>query len=501
MRQLSSFDSLMVYGESSRTPMHVSPLFIYDVSTAPNRFVRFKDILRVFEERLPLAPVMRQKLQRVPLDLDEPYWVDDAEFDLEHHIRHVALPKPGDRRQLSILIARIHAYPMDLSRPPWDAFIIEGLDNVDGVPPGSFAMLLRIHHAAIDGHSGHAILQVLHDLAPNAQRYLPPDTWMPQTPPSRREMLRRAYLHLMTKPRQLAKVVADVFPAVRRVRELKRRNPGEQRHTPPTRFNHLLSPHRVVSLLTFDMAGMRAARQRVEGATINDVVVTIAAGAMRRYLSAKNELPEQSMTTIMPINIRTEADRDTPGNVVAITTLDMHSDIADPLQRLKAIHDSATYSKAYHNAVGARIMSDVAQSIPAGIMSLGARAAALAGLAKLPANTIVTNVPGPQAPLYLAGAKVIEFYAVGALLDGLGLFHAVNSYCGKISFTVLADRRMLPDPAFYEQCLRESYEEVLQAVAGASAPATAATAATPATPARPKRMAAKRKARTNASTA
>lgn len=480
MQQLSAFDALMVYGESSRTPMHVAPFFIYDMSTAPNGLVRFKDILKTFEQRLQLAPVMRQKLARVPLDLDEPYWIDDPDFDLEQHIRHLALPKPGDRRQLSILLSRIHSFPMDLGRPPWDAFIIEGLDNIDGIPSGSFGMLLRIHHAAIDGHSGHAILQVIHDLAADARPQLPPDNWVARKPPSNKDLLKRAYFSLLTKPRKIAKVVADAFPAVQRVRELKRLHPEEHRAVPPTRFGAKISPHRVIILLTLPMGPLRGARNVIEGATVNDAVVAVVAGGLRRYLESHGELPVESMSTAMPINTRTEQDKNTPGNIVTISTLDMHSNIADPLERLKAIHESAAFSKAYSNAIGARIMSDVAQSLPAGIMSAGARVAASAGFAKLPANTIVTNVPGPQVPLYLAGAKVVEFHALGILLDGLGLFHAVNSYCGNISFTVLADRKMLPDPAFYEQCLRDSYAEICAIGATAAAqPAKAGTKSAP----------------------
>jgi diacylglycerol O-acyltransferase len=461
MKQLSSFDALMVFAESSRTPMHVSPFFIYDVSTARNGFVRFKDILRVFEERLSQAPILRQKLVRVPLDLDDPYWADDPDFDIEQHIRHVALPKPGDRRQLSILLARLTAYPMDLSRPAWDAFVIEGLDHVDGVPPGSFGLLLRIHHAAIDGHSGHAVLRAIHDLSATAKSPASAEAREPVQVPTTAQMLTRAYLKLWTKPSKIAKVLVDVVPAMNRVKAVKRENPNEQRPVPKTRFSAKVSSQRVVSLITFDMEGLRAAREVVEGATINDAVMTVVSGAMRRYLDAKGELPTQSMTSIMPMNVRTEAERDKPGNVVSLASLNLHSDIADPLERLRAIHASAFFSKTYHNAVGARVMSNVAESIPAGITSLGARVAGAAGLIdKLPGNTIVTNVPGPQQPLYLAGAKVVEFHAVGALLDGLGLFHAVNSYCGRIAITVLADRRMMPDPAFYEQCVRESYAEL-----------------------------------------
>lgn len=485
MQQLSSFDALMVFAENSRTPMHVSPFFIYDVSTAPGGFVRFKDILRVFETRIAQAPILRRKLVRVPFDLDEPYWADDPVFDLEQHIHHLALPKPGDRRQLSIMLARLTATPMDLTRPAWDATIIEGLDHVDGVPPGSFGLLLRIHHAAIDGESGHAVLRAIHDLTatPGPLAETPPVEAAPI--PTTAQMFSRAYFKLLGKPRKIARLVANAVPIVRRVKALKLGSPEEQRLVPKTRFSAKVSSQRVVGLLTFDMAGLRAARQVVEGATINDAVMTVVSGALRRYLKAKGELPAQSMTSIMPMNIRTEAERGKPGNVVSLSSLNMHSDIADPLARLRAIHASAVYSKAYHNAVGARIMSDVAESIPAGISSLGARVASAAGAVdKLPGNTIVTNVPGPQVPLFMAGAQVIEFHAVGALLDGLGLFHAVNSYCGRIAITVLADRRMMPDPAFYEECLRESFAELLSVTAKAQARAAKGAAKPAAVPAK-----------------
>ena len=463
MRQLSAFDSVMMYSDTSHTPMHVAPFFIYDQSTAPNGTVRFKDVLRVFAARLHLAPIMRQRVVRVPLDLDEPYWVDDPDFDIENHIRHVALPKPGDRRQLAILLSRIHTYPMDLQRPPWDAYVIEGLDHVDGVPAGSFGLLLRIHHAAIDGVSGHAILQQLHDLEPLPASSDEPSSWQPHPKPTQQELLARAARRLVTKPAQLARLVVRASSTPQRVVAVKRAHPGETRGTPSTRFGAVVSPHRVVVLCSLDLDDIRTAKRAVEGATVNDAIVATVAGAMRRYLDAKGELPEESMSTIMPINIRTEGEGAAEGNLVSVTTLNMHSNVADPLERMAAIHRSAEYAKSYHDAIGARIMAEAAEAIPAGLMSAGIRVAASAGFSKLPANTIVTNVPGPQVPLYMAGAKVVEFHALGILLDGLGLFHAVNSYCGQIAVTVLADRRMMPDPEFYEQCLRDSMAELNKA--------------------------------------
>ncbi len=467
MNQLSSFDALMLFAETKRTPMHVSPFFIYDVSTAPNGAVRFKDILRTFEQKLDHAPILRRKLVRVPLDLDEPYWADDPNFDIEQHIRHVALPKPGDRRQLQILIARLTAYPMDLNQPPWDAYVIEGLDNVSGVPKGSFGLLLRIHHAAIDGHSGHAVLQAIHELSPVSKK--PKKLAHPYVPvpiPTTAQMLSRAYVNMLGKPGKIAKMVAHTVPGMRRVQSMKRENPDEHLSAPLTRFSEKVTSHRVILLLNLDMESLRPVRLAVEGATLNDVVVSIVSGAMRRYLDAKGELPEQSMSTAMPVNNRTESEGNLPGNVLTMSMLNMHSNIQDPLERVKAVHSSAVFSKAYSNAIGARVMSEVAESIPAGITALGVRLAGAAGLMdNLPVNTIVTNVPGPQVPLYMAGAKVVEFHAVGILIDGLGLFHSVNSYCGMMAITVLSDREMLPDPEFYEQCFRKSYEEHLAGAA------------------------------------
>ncbi len=172
MRQLQGMDSSFVALEQRNAPMHIGSILIYDPATAPGGFVRFKDILAFFETRMPLSRTMRQRLVKVPFDLDYPYWIEDPDFDLEYHVRHLALPKPGDWRQLCIQAARIFARPLDLTRPPWEFAVIEGLDNVEGVPKGSFAMVTKVHHAAIDGMSGIDLMEALHTLDPAAP---PPD--------------------------------------------------------------------------------------------------------------------------------------------------------------------------------------------------------------------------------------------------------------------------------------------------------------------------------------
>lgn len=462
-QQLSAFDSLLIYTDNPRTPMHAGPFFIYDASTAPKGKVRFKDILSMFESRVRAAPVLRRKLVRVPLDLDEPYWADDPDFNVEQHINHIALPEPADRRQLCILLARLMAAPLNMNRPPWDAYVIEGLNNVEGVPKGSFGLLLRVHHAAVDGESGHAMLRAIHDQSVHGDEPVAPHNDGVASIPSSVRMLGRAYLHVLGKPQRLVKVLSMVLPAARRAKQVTRDHPDEKRLVPDTRFGGSVSTHRAVLLLNVDLEVLRSARHTVEGVTINDAVVCLIAGAMRRYLAAKRELPAESMSTVMPINVRTESERHASGNVVALTTLNMHSDIADPRERLQAIHSSAVYAKAYQHAIGATVLSDVAQSFPAGLTSRAIRAAAGFGLLeKSPANTLITNIPGPKAPLYMVGAKVIEMHAVGMLMDGIGLFHTVQSYCGRACITVIADLKKMPDPEFYECCLLESYDEIKQ---------------------------------------
>ncbi len=464
MKQLSPIDSVFIYTESNRVPMHVSMLAFYDQSTAPGGLVRFKDILATFQERLPLAPILRRKLVRVPLDLDEPYWVEDPDFDIEYHVRHIALPKPGDRRQLNILVSRLHGHPMRLSRPLWDVYVIEGLDNVDGLPEGSFAVLVRVHHAAIDGDTGHQLIWSIHDSLNGQKPKIPRDEWQGEDSPSVAEMVGKGYVKLLKRPWEIAKVAKKTLPALQRGRDFKHNFPEHADHEfVETRFNAKVSPHRVLITKVFDLNMIRKMKSAVEGATVNDVIVTLTAGAMRRYLLAKGDLPEEDLVTMMPINIRDNSEKHVEGNLVSITSLIMHTSIENPVERLDAVHESAIYTKAYQKAIGAKTMTDAAQAMPAALMSLGARVATGIGLgAKIPVNTLVTNVPGSREPLYLNGAKMMEFYGIAPNLDGLGLCHAVNSYCDTISFGISADRMMLPDPEFYEQCLVESYGEMVQ---------------------------------------
>ena len=467
MEQLSGMDASFLYFETPNQPMHIGGLCVYDPATAPGGFVRFKDILGTIESRLHLARTFRQRVVRVPLDLDHPYWVNDADFDIEFHVRHIALPKPGDWRQLCIQTARLHARPLDTTKPLWEFYVIEGLDNVGGLPDGSFAIVSKIHHAAIDGVSGAEITGAIHDLEPNGAVPPPTGPWLADRDPSAAELMMRTWANNVRQPFRFARVLADTVPAVARVT----RGVREERFTathpvPRTRFNGTVSPHRVVDGRSFNLGVIKGIRKAVPGATVNDVVLTVVGGALRRYLSAHNELPETSTVAMAPISVRDKNQKGAQGNRVSAMAVQLHSDIPDPLDRLNTVNAGTVRSKALTEAVGAKLMTDFSQFIPSSLAGLAARLYTRAGLAnriRPVFNCVVTNVPGPQVPLYSGGARLVTQFGLGPVVDGMALIHPVFSYCGEITISFTSCREIMPDPEFYAACIEESFHELREA--------------------------------------
>lgn len=476
MEQLSGLDSAFLYLETPRTPMHIGGIAIYDPSTAPNSFVRFKDILNFIESRLHLAKTFRRKLANVPLSLDFPYWIDDPDFDLEFHVRHIALPQPGDWRQLCIQAARLHSRPVDLSKPLWEFTVIEGLNNVPGVPKGSYAIVSKIHHAAIDGVSGVDIANAVHSLDP-AGAVSPPDRpWIPERTPTSVELLGRAQINTLMTPIRLARTVAKSAPGIARmVGGLAR---GNFRTTigqvPRTRFNGQVTTHRVFDGRDFSLAEIKEIRTRLPGATVNDVVVAIVGGALRKYLKDKRELPRESLVCMAPISVRQAGEKNALGNQVSAMTIPIGTHIPDPFGRLQFVHEEAQNSKSLTNAAGARQMSEYSQFMPSTLSGLAARLYVRLGLANRIApmfNTVITNIPGPPVPLYMNGARLVTQYGLGPVFDGMGIIHPVWSYCGRITISFTSDREMLPDPEVYADCLTEAFEELKAAAMKKPVPA------------------------------
>ncbi|MFK8017552.1 MAG: wax ester/triacylglycerol synthase family O-acyltransferase [Gammaproteobacteria bacterium] len=468
MQQLSGLDAVFLHLESANMPMHIGSLAIYDPSTAPDGHVGFKDILAYFAQRLHKARSFRQRLARVPLSADHPFWVEDPDFDLEYHVRHIALPKPGDWRQLCIQTARLHSRPLDMERPLWEATVIEGLDNVDGVPPGSFALVTKFHHAAVDGVSATEIAAAFHDVAADAFAEPPAKPWKPDRLPGDLELLGRAAMSTVRKPLEMASFAAKSAPKLLRAGSAALRGEASWKvRVPRTRFNETVSSHRVFDARQYPLDAIKAIKSTVEGATVNDVVVSVCGGALREYLHSKGELPKESLVAMAPVSARSQDQRGTAGNRISTLSLPIRTDVADPYERLKAVHEESQRAKKMSGSLGGDIVADIAHFLPSMSSGLMAHAYGRWDMARrLPPvfNTVITNVPGPGFPLYSMGSQLVANYGLGPVAHGVGLFQPVLSYNGNVTISAVSCREIMPDPAFYCECLDNAFAELGRAV-------------------------------------
>ncbi|MEP4052681.1 MAG: wax ester/triacylglycerol synthase family O-acyltransferase [Litorimonas sp.] len=470
MKQMQGLDTVFVAMERPTAPVHIGSVLIYDPSTADGGFVRFKDILSFIENRLHMSDTMRQKMVKVPFGIDYPYWVQDSNFDIEYHIRHVALPEPGDWRQLCILAARIFARPLDLSRPPWEFTVVGGLDNIPGVPKGAYAILTKVHHAAIDGVSGVDLMNVLHTMTPATDGPLPPDTWRPEADPSQIGMFARGYMSNLINPFRQANAMRHAVPGMfKTVKGLLKKDFDVKAliNTPKTRFNGTVSPHRMFDSRTFALKDIKALRALSEGAKLNDVMLSVTGGALRLYLERYDELTEHSLTTMAPISVRDESEKNTMGNQVSAMFVPVGSHIPSASERMKYVTEETVKAKGMTNAMGARQMTEMAKLAPAPMMNVGAQLYSrlkLADHVKPGVNTVVTNVPGPPVPIYSTGAKLIGLHGMLCLVDGVKLGHVVHSYVDEVTLAFTACRSAVPDPDFYSECIQASFDEHMDAL-------------------------------------
>jgi len=444
---------------------------------------------------------------KVPFGIDYPYWVQDSNFDIEYHCRHLALPKPGDWRQLCIQAARIFARPLDLTRPPWEFTIIEGLDNIKGVPKGSYAMVTKVHHAAIDGVSGVDMMNVLHTLTNTDTDALPRDTWRPEPDPSQIGMFARGYARSLMNPIRQAMAMRTAVPGIARAAKgliQKDFDFNALMKAPKTRFNGTVSPHRMFDARTFDMKEVKRIRQLAAGATLNDVMLSVVGGAMRAYLDHYDELPDSSVTTMAPISVRDDSEKNTMGNQVAAMFVPLGSHIPSVQERMIYVTEETVKAKSFTTALGARQMAEMSKLSPAPVMNIGAALYSrfkLADHIKPVINTVVTNVPGPPVPIYSAGSKLVGLYGMLCLVDGVKLGHVVHSYVGDVTVSFTACRSAIPDPDFYSECLQKSFDAHLDATvllegAAAEKPVNPASKAPPKKTKTPKAASKKTKTKT-----
>ena len=489
MRQLTGLDTSFLRLETRSTYGHVSGLTIYDPSTTETGELKLDDIKAVLEARLHMLPPFRWRLAEVPFKLDDPYWIEAPEFDLDFHLREIALAPPGDDEQLAEQAARIAARPLDRSRPLWELYLIHGLSG------GRAGVLTKMHHAAIDGVSGAEIMGILLDVTPQPRVVEPPTSdWKPDSVPSDVTMLGRGLLGAATRPVKMLRMAPRTLPSLAdvpgmgnvpgvdtlsrasaRIARLGSGGDGkllERQHltAPRTSLNGPISPHRRFSFGSVSLADVKAVKDAF-GLTVNDVVMSMCTDALRRWMLDHDELPDEPLLAMVPVSVRSEGKKGAFGNQVSVMVVPLPTNEPDRRERMKLMAKAMAVAKERHKAMPATLMQDFAEFIPPAIAARATRVITgitAAGRFSPLFNVVISNVPGPQFPLYSAGAKMLGNYPVSAITDGVGLNMTVMSYNGKLDFGLVACREMVPDIWKLVDYLGESLEE-MKALAGADA--------------------------------
>jgi len=469
MKQLSGVDASFLYMETATSFGHVSGLSIFERPDIAN-WSPYDAFRRQLESRLPILEPLRRRVVEVPLQLDHPYWIEDPDFDLDYHLRETAVPPPGGDRQLCDLVARIVGRPLDRSHPLWESYVIEGLSD------NRFAVLTKLHHSTIDGAAGAELTTILFDADPNgADTMQVYDDRQTEPVPTPAEVLARALTDVLRKPRKLirlqvrslrafgqltrnqgltglaevARSIPSPFPRRRSGARPEQDGPSTPPRTaaPPTPFNRAITAHRRLELRSVSLSEVKAIKSAA-GATLNDVVLAMCAGALRNYLIAHDALPENPLVAMIPVSIRTGDEADKWSNRVSSIFTAIPTDEADPIQRVKRVHEAMDLAKERFALLPADMLTDYAQFSPPALAARAARVATrlrVADRLNSPVNLVISNVPGPRDALYLAGAKLLHYYPVSTIVEGQGLNITVQSYRDTLDFGLVGARELVPD--------------------------------------------------------
>ena len=471
MKQLSGLDASFLYMETPSQFGHVSSLSLFERPDDPG-YDPLSAWRTQIDRRLHILEPLRRRLREVPFGLDHPFWVDDPAFDLDFHVRHTAVPPPGGDAQLGELVARIVGRPLDRRRPLWETYVIEGL------PDGRFGILTKVHHATVDGASGAELLTLMLDTQPEGDEVPPPEgDFRPERVPSDPEVLTRAAAGLIRKPgravlltartaRELGRATRNpvLVAAANQVRNSLRGpagallNIGRARTpeteavgplpalaAPKTPFNAPITPHRRFAFRSTSLDAVKGIKNAL-GATVNDVVMAVCAGGLRTWLEQHDALTDRPLAAMVPVSIRTGEETEKWTNRVSAIFASLPTDEADPVERVRKVHDAMGNAKDLFNAVPAASLTEFAQFPPPAVFARAMRVATrLTGRFNSPVNLVISNVPGPRHPLYAAGARLLHYYPVSTIVDGQGLNITVQSYLDTLDFGLVSCRELVPD--------------------------------------------------------
>jgi WS/DGAT/MGAT family acyltransferase len=477
MQQLTGLDAAFLALETANSTGHVGGVCILDPRDAPVPLTLAR-LTEVLGERLPLVPVLRRKLLAVPFGLDQPYWIDDPNFDIEYHIREIALPRPGSEAQLTEQVSRLHARPLDRSRPLWEIYLITGLARRRA------AVYTKIHHAAIDGASGAELLTILLDLTPDGREVPATRPFRPARPPRPAALTALAAARLAWRPVETVRFTSEVVrflpslaPAVgglvggmlglnRGDGEVIRTTPGR---APATPFNRPITPHRRLALRSVDLETVKAVKNAF-GVSVNDVVMAMCAGALRRWLTDHSALPDGPLIAMIPVSVRDTTSKTSMGNKVSAMLAALPTNVSDPAERVRIAHAATQTAKAQQAAIPQGLVDHISDFALPALTARAARVVFATGvLHRLPPfNLCISNVPGPNVPVYLCGARLLAHYPVSVITDGQGLNVTLVGYLGQLHFGLVSCRELVPDLETLADYLTEELDVLAEAAKAAA---------------------------------
>src|SRR5215216_5856127 len=455
--RLTALDTSFLHLEDASSHMHVASVILFEGTPPP-----YDELLQMIERRLPLVPRYRQRLAFVPLGQGRPKWVDDPHLNLRYHVRSTALPSPGSEEQLKALAGRVFSQQLDRDKPLWEIWLAQGLDG------GRFALLSKTHHALVDGISGVDIISVLFDTSPEpAAPTDPGDRWLPRPVPTRAQLLAESLLERTTIPAEVARSVRAVFRGPRRILEGARDaavgvgamawaglNPA-----PPSPYNGPIGPHRRFTWVRTELNDIKAIKYEL-GGTVNDVLLATVAGGLGKHLRRRGQSTDGlELKAMVPVSVRTDLERGALGNRVAAMMAPLPVWCQEPVARLDVVREELKRLKEGGQAVGAEVLTQLTGFAPPTIMDQASRLMSRQRFF----NVVVTNVPGPQFPLYLLGRELKQPFPMVPLVRNQALGIALMSYNGRINFGLVGDYDLLWDIEDVAEDLRESLAELAEA--------------------------------------
>jgi diacylglycerol O-acyltransferase len=450
--RLSGLDALFLQIEDRTAHMHVGAVFVYEGSLPA-----YRDLVSLIASRIERLPRYRQRLAFVPLNLDRPSWVDESHLDLEYHVRHTALPQPGGDEPLKRLAARLFSQRLDRDKPLWELWLVEGLGG------GRFATISKTHHCMLDGLAGVELTMVLHDAEPGRTEPPAARPWTPRPAPDRAALAAAAVREQLTHPLRLAR---EAFDSSTRGRRMLLELVGGLKplvgislmgRAPESSLNQPIGPHRRWEMASIDLAAVKRVRKAL-GGTVNDVILAVVAGGVRKLLEARGESPSADLRALVPVNVRAPGERGPAhGNQVAAVFCPLPVGEPDAVERLRKVIGATQELKGSGQAVGALALTHLRELTPATLATLATRLDVVTRWF----NLVVTNVPGPQTPLYLLGRKLVACYPQVPLARAQTMAIAVLSYHGAIGIGLLGDADKARDLPVLARAIPEALEELV----------------------------------------